>query len=141
MPTEIAFLTKGISFRLKNQKKVSAWLQKIAAAEARTIESLTYVFGSDPFVASLNKKYLKHNTYTDILTFDYGDRKGAIIGEIYISIPRIKENAKAFDQPFERELHRVMAHGLLHILGYGDKSSREVALMRRKEEACLSLWA
>ena len=115
MPTEIAFLTKGISFRLKNQKKVSVWLQMIAAAEASTIESLTYVFGSDPFVASLNKKYLKHNTYTDILTFDYGDRKGPIIGEIYISIPRVKENAKAFDQPFERELHRVMAHGLLHI--------------------------
>lgn len=140
MPTDIAFLSKGIAFRLTHQKKNADWLISIAKQEGHTIESLTYIFASDPFVAKMNKQYLHHDTYTDILTFDYSD-KGGIIGEVYISIPRVRENAKTFKQAFERELRRVMAHGLLHLLGYADKSAKQLAEMRRKEEACLSLWS
>lgn len=137
---DITFLSKAISFKLPQSRKTCQWLCAIASQEGQTIESLTFIFASDPFVAGLNKKYLRHNTLTDILTFDYSEM-GPIIGEIYISIPRVRENARAFKQRFPQELRRVMAHGLLHILGYKDKTPGQVAQMRRKEEACLSLWS
>lgn len=137
---DITFLSKAISFKLPQSRKTSQWLSAIASQEGYTIESLTFIFASDPFVADLNKKYLRHNTFTDILTFDYSEM-GPIVGEIYISIPRVRENARNFKQPFPQELRRVMAHGLLHILGYKDKTPGQVAQMRRKEEACLSLWS
>ncbi len=137
---DIGFLSKGISFRIPQPRKTSQWLKSIAKAEGRAIDTLTYVFASDPFVADLNSRYLKHRTLTDIITFDYSEGK-EIIGEIYISVPRVRENARQFNQPFERELRRVIVHGLLHILGYQDKSIRQSARMRRKEEACLSLWS
>jgi probable rRNA maturation factor len=137
---DITFLSKAISFKLPQSRKTSQWLSAIASQEGHTIESLTFIFASDPFVADLNKKYLRHNTFTDILTFDYSEM-GPIVGEIYISIPRVRENARNFKQPFPQELRRVMAHGLLHILGYKDKTPVQVAQMRRKEEACLSLWS
>lgn len=141
MPTEIAFQSEGIIFRFQKQRKTATWLKAVAKDEGKVIESLDYIFVSDAFLAKLNKKYLDHDTYTDIITFDYSERKGPIIGEIYISIPRVRENAKKFKQPFDRELRRVVVHGLLHLLGYGDKTPRQSTQMRRKEEACLSLWA
>lgn len=137
---EVAFLNKGIAFRFTEARKTSRWLMRIASAEGRKIDSLSFVFASDPFVAGLNRKYLRHNTYTDILTFDYSEG-GPLIGEVYISIARVRENAKAFNEPFSRELRRVIVHGLLHLLGYDDTSPRLAARMRRKEEACLSLWS
>jgi probable rRNA maturation factor len=137
---EVAFLSKGIAFRFIEARKTSKWLKRIASAEGRKIESLSYVFASDPFVAGLNRKYLRHNTYTDILTFDYSEN-GPLTAEVYISIARVRENARAFGEPFSRELRRVIVHGLLHLLGYDDTSPRLAARMRRKEEACLSLWS
>ncbi len=137
---DITFLSKAITFKLPQSRKTSQWLSAIASQEGQAIESLTFIFASDPFVAGLNKKYLRHDTFTDILTFDYSEM-GPIIGEIYISIPRVRENAMNFKQAFPQELRRVMAHGLLHILGYKDKTPEQVAQMRRKEEACLSLWS
>lgn len=137
---DITFTAAGTRFQLSQKARTSQWLHEIAKAEGRKIESLSYVFATDRYVADLNKKYLRHNTLTDIITFDYSE--GAPInGEIYISIPRVRENAVLFKQPFETELRRVMAHGLLHLLGYQDKTPRQTADMRRKEEACLSLWA
>ena len=137
---EITFTSKGISFKLTHARKTTNWLSSIAQKEGRKIESLLYIFSTDPFLASLNKKYLSHSAFTDILTFDYSE--GAPVnGEIYISIPRVRENAKGFKQEFEIELRRVMVHGLLHILGYNDKTGRQSLQMRTKEEACLSLWA
>lgn len=141
MPTEIAFQSEGIIFRFRKQRKTATWLKAVARDEGKTIESLDYIFVSDAFLAKLNKKYLDHDTYTDIITFDYSEKKGPVIGEIYISIPRVRENAKKFKQSFDRELRRVVVHGLLHILGYLDKTPRQSTQMRRKEEACLSLWA
>lgn len=137
---DISFPSRGTSFRLSQPNKTKAWLTKIASEEGRTIESLSYVFVTDSFLAKLNYQYLRHSTLTDILTFDYSEGK-AVIGEIYISIPRVKDNAAKYGEPFPTELRRVMAHGLLHILGYKDKSARQTAQMRRKEEACLSLWS
>lgn len=135
----VAFLTEGISFRPDKTKKTADWLERIARSEGRTIESLSYVFCSDPFLSSLHKKYLKQSTLTDILTFDYSEGR-AIHAEVYISVPRVRENAKKYKQPFSKELRRVMVHGLLHVLGQKDKSVSQSAQMRSKEEACLSLW-
>lgn len=137
---DIAFLSKGISFRFSGVNKASNWLLQVARSEKRKIVSLTYIFCSDSYLGKLHETYLKHSSLTDILTFDYSEG-GAIEAEIYISIPRVRENAKTFSQPFPKELRRVMVHGLLHILGYKDKSSTERVAMRAKEEACLSLWS
>lgn len=137
---EIVFLTQGIRFRLSHSRKTIQWLSGVAASKGRSIESLSYIFSTDAFVAKLNKQFLQHDTLTDIITFDYSEGK-TITGEIYISVQRVRENARTYKQPFEHELRRVMAHGLLHILGFKDKTARQVAQMRRKEEACLSLWS
>ena len=137
---EITFISKGTTFNLPESKRTSQWLSAIAHSENRKIESLSYVFATDKLVSSLNVKYLKHKTLTDIITFDFSDAE-LLIGEIFISIPRVRENAKVFHQPFSGELRRVMVHGLLHMLGYNDKTARQSTQMRRKEEACLSLWA
>ncbi|MDZ4716710.1 MAG: rRNA maturation RNase YbeY [Cytophagales bacterium] len=136
---DIAFLAEGITFKFSGARKTSSWLEQVARKERINLDSLTYIFCSDAFLAGLNKKYLKHSTLTDILTFDYSE-KGLIQGEIYISIPRVRENAKTYAQPFARELRRVIVHGLLHLAGYKDKTNAQVKLMRRKEEGCLSLW-
>lgn len=137
---DIAFLSKGISFRFSGVNKASIWLQRIAKSEKRKIVSLTYIFCSDSYLSKLNETYLKQSTLTDILTFDYSEG-GPIEAEIFISIPRVRENAKTYSQTFPKELRRVMVHGLLHILGHQDKSTAERAAMRAKEEACLSLWS
>ncbi len=126
-------------FKLSHPRKTASWLKAICQHEHQALGALSYVFCSDEHLLSLNKEFLQHSTYTDILSFDDSE-SGMISGEIYISIPRVKENAARFDQAFEVELRRVIAHGLLHFLGYQDKSPGQKAQMRQKEEACLSLW-
>lgn len=137
---DITFLTDGISFKFSGIRKTSGWLRGISHSKKRKIESLTYIFCSDAYLGKLNKAHLGHSTLTDILTFDYSEG-GPILAEVYISVQRVRENAKTYSQPFSREFRRVMVHGLLHILGYDDKTSAQRAAMRRKEEACLSLWS
>src|SRR6185295_18920163 len=117
----IQFFSLKIKFKLRNAKKTNLWLGHICRKEGRKLESLSFIFCSDNYLSLLNKKYLNHSTLTDILTFDYST-SDQINGEIYVSIPRIKENAKIFNQPFESELRRVLSHGLLHLIGYNDKT-------------------
>ena len=135
----IEFFSEEIPFKLPNPIKTANWLRRISKAEKQAIDSLTYIFCSDELLRSMNKQYLNHSTYTDILSFDLSEGS-KIQGEIYISIPRVSENAKTFNQPFDKELKRVIAHGLLHFMGYKDKTAEQKAQMRIKEEACLSLW-
>ena len=115
------------------------WIKNAIKKEKRKLHSLNYVFCSDEYLVKLNSQYLKHKTLTDILTFDYSNDPKSINGEIYISIERVKENAAMFKGSFDEELHRVMVHGVLHLIGYNDKSATDKALMREKEEAYLSL--
>ena len=136
---EISYFSKVPSFKIPNPRKTTAWLKKICASEKRPLHSLTYVFVRDVTLLEMNKEYLNHNTLTDILSFDLSENQ-KISGEIYISVERVRENAKTFQQPFESELRRVIAHGLLHFIGYKDKTRQEKAQMRSKEEAYLSLW-
>lgn len=137
MPS-INFLSEGIKFKPKNQNKLKDWIKSVIASEGRGLSSLVYVFSQDSYLLTINRDYLKHKTLTDIITFDYSEGED-VDGEIYISIERVRENAIKFEKSFEDELHRVMIHGVLHILGFSDKSLLQKETMRKKEEACLSL--
>ncbi|PHQ30744.1 rRNA maturation RNase YbeY [Leeuwenhoekiella nanhaiensis] len=126
-------------FVLKEEIQVISWLERIAKVEGYEIDDLGYVFCSDEYLLEINKQYLDHDTYTDIVTFDYS-QEGILSGELYISTDRVRDNASEFDVSFETELRRVMAHGLLHMCGYGDKTEEQISVMRSKEEDCLKMW-
>lgn len=113
------------------------WVARIILAHGKQPGTLHFIFCSDTYLASLNTKYLHHETLTDILTFDFSTGS-AIQGDVYISIPRIRENALIYNAPFDEELRRVMAHGILHLLGFADKSPGEKKTMRKEEDKALS---
>jgi probable rRNA maturation factor len=135
----IHYFTEGVTFRLLHPRNTTTWIKLVAQKEKRTIKEINYIFCSDEYLLQLNHGFLNHKTLTDIITFDNSEGKKALEGEIYISIERVKENSLKFKTDFEDELHRVMIHGVLHLIGYRDKKPSEKALMRKKEEACLSL--
>ncbi len=134
----INFFTQDIKFTLKNKTKVRQWLTTVAKKEGAQIAELNYIFCSDNYLLDLNKKHLNHNTLTDIITFDTAVTSSVvekqITGDIFISIERITENAEKFNVSREYELHRVMVHGLLHLLGYKDKKPADKAQMTGKED-------
>ena len=133
----INFFTET-TFELNKQNELSAWLQFVIEHEKFNLGEITYIFCDDKYLLKKNIKYLKHNTLTDIISFDYtvGD---TLSGDIFISIERVEENAKDFNIPFIDELHRVMVHGVLHYCGYKDKLIAEKDEMRSKEDYYLSL--
>ncbi|MDO9255699.1 MAG: rRNA maturation RNase YbeY [Bacteroidales bacterium] len=133
----ISFSTAEIEFNLTNKLKVKAWVKSILEAEKKMAGDITYIFCNDDYLGSMNEKYLKHDTLTDIITFDYSE-KGILSGDIFISIERIKENAESFKTGFDAELGRVMAHGVLHLSGYKDKAAADKKEMRSKEDFYLS---
>jgi rRNA maturation RNase YbeY len=134
----VHFFSEGIDFALPHPRKTSNWIKSVISIEKKTLIDLNYIFCSDAYLHQMNQTYLHHNTLTDIITFDYS-QKSKMEGEIYISIDRVKENCITFNRPFDEELHRVIIHGVLHLIGYKDKTKADKAGMRKKEEACLSL--
>ena len=134
----VSFQYQVSSFKVKNQKLLINWFLTVAFLENKEIEKIDFVFCNDEFLLTLNQKFLKHKTLTDILTFD-DSTKRKISAEIYVSIPRVKENATYFKVGFIDELHRVMIHGLLHCCGYKDKHEKERNRIRRKEDEYLQL--
>ena len=137
--SEIHFFSEKVRFKPRNQKKLRTWLIKVAKVHGRPVESLNYVFCSDGYLFEINKSYLGHKTLTDIISFEFENPEG-VEGEIYISVPRVRENAANYKVGFDHELRRVLVHGLLHLLGFKDKSAPQKARMRAEEEASLSLW-
>ena len=125
---------------LKNRKQLKVFLHELSSAEKKELEDLSVVFCSDDYLLQVNRDYLGHDYYTDIITFDYSSSTNLLSGELYISIDRVKENAVIFESGFERELHRVIFHGLLHLLGYSDKTPKAKKLMREKEDYYLDLY-
>ena len=107
--------------------------------EGLTTGELNFIFCNDQYLLEINQQYLNHNTYTDIITFNHSDDKGTIEGDIFISLDRVAENSSTLDIPFELELHRVMIHGVLHLVGYSDKTTPQKNEMRKKEDESLSL--
>jgi rRNA maturation RNase YbeY len=136
---EIRFFSEDIKLLLKNKTQLRDWFINTAKAEGNSIKELNYIFCSDAYLLEMNQSYLNHDTYTDIITFDNSETNGKVLGDIFISIDRIKENAKNFGVTESEELHRVMIHGLLHLLGYGDKSKAEKTIMTEKENHYLAL--
>tara|TARA_X000000368_G_scaffold241786_1_gene191002 strand:+ start:350 stop:763 length:414 start_codon:yes stop_codon:yes gene_type:complete len=121
-----------IEFVLQNQGEIQRWIKKVITSENKEMGEINYIFCSDEYLLERNIKYLDHNTLTDIITFNYC--KGKIItSDIMISIDRVKENSTIFDNSFSEELHRVMIHGILHLIGYDDKTEKEKKLMKEKE--------
>ena len=135
----ISFSTENLDFELEDKIKVKKWISEIIKAQGKKVGQIGYLFCDDAYLIEVNQTYLNHDTYTDIITFDYvvGDM---ISGDIMISVERVKENALQFYTSFEQALLRVIIHGVLHLLGQKDKSESEAAEMRKKEEAALVLW-
>ena len=127
------------NFKLEDQKKYTDWIKKVIASEDSDLGDVSYVFCTDEYLFILNEKFLGHKTYTDIITFDYSE-ENTLSGEIYISTERVKENAQRYNVEFDLELRRVMAHGLLHLMGYKDKSDEEIKVMRAKEDEKINLF-
>ena len=137
--SSVNFFCEDIDFHLSSPQEDITWIHLVIKEHRHSLKALNFIFCSDQYLHRLNLEFLHHDTYTDIITFDQSEIKGEIDGEIYISIERVEENAINREQPFEKELHRVMIHGVLHLLGYGDKSAGEKKKMREKEDSCLSL--
>ena len=126
---------------LTNRKKLKQFIIKIFKIEKVALESMSYVFCSDEFLLQINKDYLKHDYYTDIISFDLSpSKRSPVIGEVYISVDTIRDNTKRFETTIQLELHRVIFHGALHLCGYKDKSKKDQALMTIKEDEYLSLY-
>lgn len=136
----VRFFSEEIKFKLPHPRKTSHWIAETIVKEKSEPGDLNFIFCSDSYLHSLNQEYLHHDTFTDIVTFDQREHEDQpLSGDIYISIDRIRENASKFGEAMEKELHRVIIHGVLHLLGYKDKKPADKALMRKKEEAYLSL--
>jgi rRNA maturation RNase YbeY len=137
----INFFSEEIDFQLENEEKTSNWLQKIANKEGFIVAAINYIFCDDEYLHKINLEYLNHDTYTDIITFDNSEDENEQVleGDIFISIDRVKENSAELKTNFEQEIHRVMVHGLLHLIGYDDHSDEDEKLMREKEDESLKL--
>jgi probable rRNA maturation factor len=136
----VSFVSENIIFKLKHATRIKKWIAKIAALEKKDLGTIVYTFVNDETLLDMNKHYLNHNTYTDIITFDYTEKK-KIAGEIFISTDRVKENARKFNSSFDDELKRVIIHGILHLCGYKDKTTSDAKAMRLKEERSLKIYS
>lgn len=135
----INYFNEDIDFSLSNPHVQSEWIESIITSYRFELEEINYIFCSDEYLLKINRDHLDHDYYTDIITFDNSESPELIEADIFISIDRVQENAKSQNTTFLDELNRVMIHGVLHLLGFGDKSEEEKRLMREKEDACLSL--
>jgi len=134
----IQFFEEDITYTLKQKTAVRQWVTDTITAEGYKLKELTYIFCSDSYLLQINQQYLNHDTYTDIITFDNSDIAKTIVGDIFISIDRIRENALKFSHTEADELHRVIIHGALHLLGYKDKSPADKKKMTLKEDFYLN---
>jgi probable rRNA maturation factor len=135
----IRFFTEDVKFKLPHPRKTSRWIKEAILKERKTLGNLNFIFCSDNYLREINIQYLNHTTFTDIVTFDTSEVKGSIDGDIFISIDRVEENAFKFQVEPDHELHRVIIHGVLHLIGYSDKSPDKKLVMRKKEDTYLSL--
>lgn len=138
MSVSITFHSEDVDFHLVNEKKRIKWIKDSIKNEAKKVGEISYIFCSDEYLHKMNLEYLNHDTYTDIITFDYTE-ENIVSGDIFISIDRVKENAIKFKTHFENELSRVIIHGALHLMGYKDKTPQQKEQMRSKEDFYLSL--
>jgi probable rRNA maturation factor len=135
----IHFFSEEITFTLKHKTIIRNWLHDTIIAEGFTLDELNFIFCSDEYLLGINQQFLDHDTYTDVITFDNSEVAKMITGDIFISVDRIRENAKTFKHVFINEISRVMVHGTLHLLGYPDKGKAAKKRMTEKEDHYLAL--
>lgn len=134
----ISFFTESVRYNLPQKLKVKKWIKATIEKEGFELQELNFIFCSDEYLLGVNQQYLNHDTYTDIITFDNSDVEKQIVSDIFISIERVKENAKTFKTNDFDEVCRIMIHGTLHLLGYKDKGKAAKTLMTQKEDEYLS---
>ena len=140
MPGKIHFFVEEIDFKVSKPRVLKPWLLSVAEGHGKQVAEINYIFVSDEYLLRLNLDFLKHDTLTDIITFPHDtDSESTVGGDIYISVERVRENAESFKTSFENELHRVMVHGLLHLVGFGDKGAQAKKEMRKLEDSALAL--
>ena len=135
----INFFNENISYIVRNKGELRKWIRNTIEGEGNVLGDLNFILCDDSFLVELNEKYLNNKDLTDIITFSLDEESGAISGDIFISLPRVKENAGIFQQKMELELHRVMIHGVLHLMGHKDSSNEEGLEMREKEDFYLGI--
>jgi probable rRNA maturation factor len=138
--SKVCFFFDQVQLTLENRQGLKKFIEKLFRKEGKQLQSLNYIFCSDEALLQINKNYLAHDYYTDIISFDLTEPGAGITGEIYISIDRVRDNAAIEGTTIKSELHRVIFHGALHLCGYGDKTKREVAEMRKMEELYLERY-
>lgn len=133
----ILFFNEDIKFNLSQKQILKSWIKQAISNEDKTCDSINFIFTSDNFLLEINKKYLSHNYFTDIVTFNYCSNN-LISGDIYISLETVKNNSIRFNVSMIEELYRVMIHGVLHLIGYNDSNEFEKSIMREKEDFYLA---
>lgn len=134
----VRYFTEDIKFEFKGKLSNNKWLRLVASSEIRKIGDINIIFCSDNYILDVNMKYLQHDYFTDIITFDYCEGE-VLSGDLFISIDSVRENAGFYKTGFQDELNRVIVHGILHLIGYDDHSKEEIKVMRSKEDYYLSL--
>ena len=134
----IRYYREDTKFDLKGKLQNNRWLKEVAEREGRKIGNINIIFCSDPYLLDVNKKYLGHDYYTDIITFDYCE-KDILSGDLFISVDCVRDNASFYGTEFSNELNRVMVHGVLHLIGYDDHTDEDIAVMRSKENTYLEI--
>jgi len=139
----ISFFKENTAFEIKGKNKVKSWLRNVAGGYGYTIGDLNYIFCDDEYLLDINKQYLGHDYYTDIITFDSRETPDSkkIDGDIFISVDTVRANGEEYGEGFDREIMRVVSHGLLHLVGFDDHTKAEQKEMRAAENRALDLWA
>lgn len=136
----VSFFSEDIDFKVVNPLKTKKWIKNASISEGYELSQLNYVFCSDEYLLEINKQYLDHDYFTDIITFDNSEEDNQLEGDIYISVDRVRDNAATFHTDFDTEMRRVLIHGLLHLAGYEDSSEALKTAMRAKEDEYLRLF-
>lgn len=136
----VSFFSEDVDFKVVNPLKTKKWIKNASISEGYELSQLNYVFCSDEYLLEINKEYLDHDYFTDIITFDNSEEDNQLEGDIYISVDRVRENAATFHTDFDTEMRRVLIHGLLHLAGHDDTSEALKTAMRAKEDEYLRLF-
>ena len=134
----VSFHSEQIKYTISNASSISEWLKEVCTKEGKSLLEVSYIFCSDAYLLEMNRQFLDHDYLTDVITFDYCDGND-VSGDVFISVDRVSENAISVRASTIDEMHRVIVHGLLHLIGYNDKSKAEKTLMTEKEDYYLSL--
>lgn len=137
---KINFFTEDVSFLLPKKRQIRNWIFGVIVTEGFQLSELNFIFCSDAHLLTINQKFLKHDTYTDVITFDNSEVEKTVVGDVFISIDRVKENAEEMNFKMFDELMRVMIHGTLHLLGYNDKTEESKTVMTAAEDKYISLF-